>query len=152
MKHTLIVGIWACAATFGGVYGGVLWRSRANETPAPAHQEKLENRKIKPITVPIISNGAVKGYVSAEFSILGVKTDAHGDHAPSLDPESYIMDEAFRQIYAENKIDFTEMQKTDLAVLTGRITANVNKRLGKEAVKETLVKSFAFIPREELQR
>ncbi len=151
MKQTLLVGIWACAVTLGGAYGGVSWRLRADNPPATAHEEKLETRKIKPITVPIISDGVLKGFISAEFSMLWPKSDPHGAHDAELDPEGYFMDEAFRLIYAENKIDFTQIQKTDLAVLTSRITANVNKRLGREAVKETLVKSFAFIPRDELQ-
>ncbi len=151
MKHTLIVGVWACAVTLGGAYGGVSWRLRASDAPAPAHEEKLETRKIKPITVPIIADGVLKGYISAEFSMLGPKNDPHGEHGSDLDPEGYFMDEAFRLIYAENKIDFTQMQKTDLAILTSRITTNVNKRIGKDVVKETLVKSFAFIPRDELQ-
>jgi hypothetical protein len=81
------------------------------------------------------------------------KSDPHGGHGgASLDPEGYVMDEAFRIIYGENKVDFTDMQKSDLAQLTSRITTNVNKRLGSELIKETLVKNFAFIPREELPK
>jgi hypothetical protein len=147
MKQALIVGVWACAVTLGAAYGGAAWRSRPVAAPQPAHEEKLESRRIRPLTVPIIADGVLKGYISAEFSVLGPKAEGHGE----IDPENYFMDEAFRLIYAENKIDFTQMQKTDLAVLTSRITANVNKRTGKNVIKETLVKSFAFIPRDEMQ-
>ncbi|RTL84696.1 MAG: flagellar basal body-associated protein FliL [Hyphomicrobiales bacterium] len=152
MKQTIIVGLWACAVTLGGAYGGATWRLRANNAPTPPHEEKLETHKVKPITVPIISEGALKGYIAAEFSMLSPKTDAHGGHEAGLDPEGYFMDEAFRLIYAESKIDFTQIQKTDLAVLTSRITTNVNKRLGRDVIKETLVKSFAFVPRDDLQQ
>lgn len=152
MNQALIVGIWACLVTLGGAYGGVYWRQhKSDSAAAAAHEEKLEPRKIKPITVPIIADGVLKGYISAEFSVMSPKADAH-EHGPDLDPEGYFMDEAFRLIYAENKIDFSNMQKSDLADLTRRLTANVNQRLGKEFVKETLVKNFAFIPREELPR
>ncbi len=152
MKQMLIVGAWACVVTLGGVYGGSHWRRQGGDATEPAHEEKLEARSIRPITVPIISDGALKGYISAEFTLLGAKSDPHGEHGSAIDPSNYFLDEAFRLIYAENKIDFSQMQKTDLAVLTGRITANVNQRLGREAIKETLVKSFAFIPRDEMQR
>jgi len=152
MNQALIVGIWACIVTLAGAYGGVYWRqqSAASATAAAGHEEKLEARKIKPITVPIISDGVLKGYISAEFTLMAPKSDPHGGHGPSLDPEGYVMDEAFRIIYSDNSVDFSNMQKSDLASLTSRITANVNKRLGSDLIKETLVKNFAFIPREEL--
>jgi hypothetical protein len=151
MNQALIVGIWACLVTLAGAYGGVYWRQQSvNATATAAHEEKLEPHKVKPITVPIIADGVLKGYIAAEFTLMTPKSDPHGGHGASIDPEGYAMDEAFRLIYGENKVDFTNMQTSDLAQLTSRITANVNKRLGSELIKETLVKNFAFIPREEL--
>jgi hypothetical protein len=154
MNQALIVGIWACVVTLGGAYGGVYWRqqSAAGATAAGGHEEKLEPRKIKPISVPIIADGVLKGYIVAEFILMSPKSDPHGGHGSSLDPEGYVMDEAFRIIYSENKADYTNMQKSDLAQLTSRITTNVNKRLGSSVIKETLVKNFGFIPRDELQQ
>ncbi|MGJ0508741.1 MAG: flagellar basal body-associated protein FliL [Methylocystis sp.] len=151
MNQTLIVGIWACVVTLAGAYGGVYFRQQSSASANVAHEEKLEARKIKPITVPIIADGMLRGYISAEFSLMTPKSDPHG-HGPSLDPEGYVMDEAFRLIYSENKVDFSNMQKSDLAQLTSQITANVNKRLGSDLIRETLVKNFAFIPREELPK
>jgi hypothetical protein len=89
--------------------------------------------------------------VSAEFGLLGPKGDPHGGGA-DIDPEGYFMDEAFRLIYDANKIDFTHIQKTDLSALTGRITENVNKRMGKEIVKETFVTNFTFVSRDDMLR
>lgn len=153
MNQALIVGIWACLVTLAGAYGGVYWRQQsASAATAGVHEEKLEGRKVKPITVPIIADGVLKGYISAEFTLMTPKSDPHGGHGASLDPEGYVMDEAFRLIYADNKVDFSDMQQSDIANLTSRITANVNKRLGSEIIKETLVKNFAFIPREELPK
>jgi hypothetical protein len=44
------------------------------------------------------------------------------------------------------------MQGSDLAEMTRRIIENVNKRLGREVVREALVTNFGFIPRDELQQ
>lgn len=97
MMKPMIIGIWGCVATLAGAYGGVYWRTHANDTAkSAAHEEKLETRKIKPITVPIIGNGVIKGYILAEFSLVSPKGDPH-DHA--LDPEGYFLDEAYRLIY-----------------------------------------------------
>jgi hypothetical protein len=149
MVRMLIVGLWACLVTLGATYGGAYWRTRPSAERAEAHAEKLEARKIKPISVPIIAGGVLKGYVSAEFTYVGAAADKHD---PGLDPESFVMDEAFRLIYADNKIDFSNVQKTDLNALTAQITANVNQRLGKTVLKETLVRNITFVAREDVPK
>ncbi len=150
MMKPMIIGIWACVATLAGAYGGVYWRMHANDpAKSAAHEEKLETRKIKPITVPIIGNGMIKGYILAEFSLVSPKGDPH-EHA--LDPEGYFLDEAYRLIYGWRDKDFTNMPTSDVAEMTRLITEKVNQRLGKEVVKEALVTNFGFIPRDELQR
>jgi hypothetical protein len=149
MMKPMIIGIWGCIATLAGAYGGVYWRTHANDTAkSAAHEEKLETRKIKPITVPIIGNGVVKGYILAEFSLVSPKGDPH-DH--TLDPEGYFLDEAYRLIYGWKDKDFTNMPTSDVAEMTRLITEKVNQRIGKEVVKEALVTNFGFIPRDELQ-
>jgi len=150
MGNALIVGVWACLVTLAATYGGSHWRSRPGEAEDSGHTQALQVRAIKPVTVPIIANGVLKGYVSAEFNLVGAKADAHG--GADLDPESFVMDEAFRLIYGETKIDFTHMEKADLTVLTSQLTANVNRRMGRDVVKETLVKNFHFVARDDIPR
>jgi hypothetical protein len=132
------------ASTFGGVY----WRMNAGREAAGQHEEATEIRAIKPVTVPVIVDGVLKGYISAEFNIVSVKSDSHG---AGLAPESFVMDEAFRLIYADAQTDFSHIQKADLTALTTRLTANINQRLGKNRVKETLVKSIAFVAKDDMQ-
>lgn len=149
MTKLLMVGAWACIVTLVGAYGGVYWRTHAGEAGhSDTHAEALETRKIKPITVPIIANSTVKGYILAEFSLVSPKGDPHGKE---LDPEGYFLDEAYRFIYAWTDKDFTNLPSSDIADMTRRITERVNQRLGKEVIKEALVTNFGFIPRDELQ-
>ncbi|WP_442754615.1 flagellar basal body-associated protein FliL [Methylocystis sp. JAN1] len=148
MGKTLLVGLWACAVTLAATFGGAYWRLTPEHGAASQREEKTQARSIKPITVPVIVGGVLKGYVSAEFNIVSV-SDGHGG---GLDPESFVMDEAFRLIYADPQTDFSHLRKADLAALTTRLTANVNHRLGKKVIKETLVKNFTFVSREDLPR
>jgi len=149
MFRILLIGLWVCAVSLGAAYGGAYWRNRQSAAPVKEHAQRLDVRKLKPLTVPVIAGGALKGYVSAEFTMVSPQTDKH---EPELDLESFFLDEAFRLIYADMKIDFTDIQKSDLAVLTSQITANVNQRMGKMAVKETLVRNFTFVAREDMPR
>lgn len=151
MLRMLVIGIWSCAVTLASTYGAAYWKSHRNATPAEAHVEKLEVKKIKPITVPIISDGMLKGYISAEFSyVVAAAGGSHGASGADGDPDSYIMDEAFRRIYADNSLDFHHIEKFDLNTFTRELTARVNERLGSSLIKETLVKSFAFVPKEDI--
>lgn len=149
MKPTIVIGVWSCLATMAGTYGGAYWRSHADPHEAARSEAALETHKLRPITIPIISDGMLKGYISAEFGLVGPKREGH---SAKPDPESFFLDEAFRALYSDTALDFSKIQKSDLAALCNRITVNVNRRLGEEAVKETLIKNFVYVPREELQR
>jgi hypothetical protein len=149
MLRSLFIGLWVTCVALGATYGGAYWKAQPSATTTAEHAEKLEVKKLKPITAPIIAGGVLKGYISAEFSILTAPPDKH---EKGLDPESYFLDEAFRLIYAESKVDFTHVEKSDLNALTRQITHNVNQRLGVNLVKETLVRNFAFVAREDMPR
>jgi len=69
---------------------------------------KVEVRKVKPLTAPVISGGELKGYVSAEFAF---SLDPSKPLVGGLDPEAYFMDEAFRIIYSDNEIDFQHVKR-----------------------------------------
>lgn len=150
MARTVLIGFWVCMVTLASTYGGVWWKQRPSSAGAGGeHAQKLEVKKVKPISVPVISQGVLKGYVSAEFSFLTVAGDTH---SATLDPESYLMDEAFRLIYSDDKLDFDRLEKIDLDALTRKITARVNERMGSAQIKEALVKHFAFVHKEDLPR
>jgi hypothetical protein len=163
MMRSILVGLWVCIVSLAGAYGGAYWKSHQGAATAQLEPpKKLETKKVKPITVPVIADGVLKGYVSGEFSFVVEAADKHGGGGhgdaggkdasvkPPEDPESYFMDETFRLLYAENKLDFTHIDKIDLTALTQRITAKVNERLGASVVKETLLRNFAFVPKEDL--
>lgn len=149
MIRLIIVGVWIVGATLGATYGGAYWRAHANSTNKSESNPKLAVHTMKVLTVPIIENGRLSGYVSAEFSVVGAAHDPHGE---GLDPESFILDEAFRMIYSNKKFDFTNIQKSDLSELTREIVEKVNARIGKSVVKEILVRNFNFIAREDVPK
>lgn len=148
MLRTLMICMWIGALSFGSIFAGAYWKKRSLSSGAEQVKEKLEIRKVRPITAPVISGGALKGYVSAEFSVVLTSEAVH----EAQDIESYFLDEAFKVIYAENDVDFEHPQKIDVVDLTKRITSKANERLGFNAVKETLVKNITFIPKDSLPR
>jgi hypothetical protein len=145
-----LAGLWVCAVSLASAYAGAYFRTHPFAAMfGDAFGQRFEMKKVKPISVPAISDGKLKGYISAEFSFLRNESYMRDG---AMDPESYFMDEAFRLIYADSTIDFNNIEKFDLAVLTKKITDRVNERLGAPVLKETLVKNFTFVPREDLPR
>lgn len=149
MLQLILIGLWTCAISLGSTYAGFYYKTRPMPPPAEGHEASTKSQDLKTITVPIIQDGEIKGYISADFSVIGAERDPH---AKSPDIEGYVLDEAYRLIYAETTIEFQNIQKTDLDKLTTDIKSRVNTRLGREAIKDVLVRSFHYVPREEMQK
>ncbi len=157
MMRTLLIGLWVCAVALGSTYGGAYYKQHASAVAAAGPAEKLEVKKVKPITAPVISGGQLRGYVSAQFEFV-VKASGEKEHGEGggggggVDAETYFMDEAFRLLYSENNLDFEHVEKINLDALTKKITDRVNERMGSKVIRETLVKNLAFIAKENLPR
>jgi flagellar basal body-associated protein FliL len=151
MIRTLLVGLWVCVVALGSTYGSAYWKAHRTADAEEPHEKKLEIKKVKPITVPVISDGELKGYVSAEFSFSIEAADPHDAHgAGGVDPEAFFIDEAFRFLYSESRFDFAHVEKVNVDELKKKITARVNERLGPLKIKEVFVKNFALVRKEDL--
>ena len=148
MIKTLLVGIWLCAVTLGAAYGVMMMQM---DKEAPAEESKpvaLEQRQTKMLNVPIINNGAVDGYVLAQFAFT---VEAEKAKELSTKPELILVDEAFKLIYSGEVVDFRHLRRSDIGELSKIILENVNKRLGQNLVHEVLVQELNYLPKEQLR-
>ena len=117
MIKVIIAGIIAALAALGANYGVGQWKL-AHPPGEPVEQQKeqkFESRKTPTLNVPIVKDGAVQGYVIAQFVYT---VDADAVKAMPLPPEAYLIDEAFRALYSDEKLDFRKLEKFDLNKLT----------------------------------
>lgn len=149
MLRLFMISAWTCCIALGATYSAFHFRLQPSQNTSSAHESHAKAQDMKTITVPIIRDGQIRGYVTADFSIIGQETDPH---LPAPEIEGYVLDEAYRMIYAESSVDFDSIQKTDLARLTSEIKSRVNRRLEREALQDILIRGFHYVPREELQR
>ena len=77
--------------------------------------------------------------------------DAAAMRKLAVNPEVYVLDEAFKTIYAGDQISFENMKKQDLPVLAKTLADNVNKRLGVTIVQEVLIDQLSYIPKNEMR-
>lgn len=147
MIRLIATGIWICVVTVLSSYAATLWQS----TAAPEGEVVtlfggLESMKTNLISVPVISHGAVEGYVLAQFTFT-MKADVAG--RMSVKPDVFLLDAAFRAIYSEDAANLRGAKKQDLQALTGDIKSRVNQRFGEDLVEDVLIERLSFLPKEE---
>ena len=147
------IGVWAAVVTLGSSYATAMWSSGGKvEMPVIPSQDNfngLEYRKPAPITVPMISEGRLRGYVVAK-----VVYTANGQtlHAFPVDPTPFVLDEAFRRIYTEGRIEFDQMSKYNLDDITAEIKASVNTRLGGDIVHDVLIEELNYVDKDSMNK
>ena len=142
MLKLLFTGIWVCGVTLAAIYAGAAWRAGMPVTAGSEYLEGLEQKKTRPISVPVVAEGAVQGYITAQ---LVYTIDAKVAKKLSIGPDVFILDEAFRTIYGDEKLDFRRLEKFDLTKLTKAVTERVNVRFGNDIIKDVLVQEFNYV-------
>ena len=143
MLRYLFIGVWAILVAIGGVYGGLIWSSNNVQT---AKEDEffpgLDYVKTAPITIPIVRDNQVQGYVLAQ---LVYTVDAHQKQSLPIPLDVFLLYEAFRTIYGSTTIDFEKLEKYDLTEFTEGILKNVNSRFKSKLVHDVLIEQLNFI-------
>jgi hypothetical protein len=120
-------------------------RARANR-PSPAEIAAYETRKTKEINVPIIRDGAVKGYVVIQLSYV---VDLAVAKTLPVAPDPFVVDEAFQYIYGDDKIDFSQLDRLELDKMTQALIGRVNARVRANVITEMGVLECNFLVNNE---
>jgi flagellar basal body-associated protein FliL len=142
---------WVCLLTAAAGYATIFMKldHAAASVPADKPQgEALEYKKLTPINVPMIADGAVQGYVVAQLGYTYNQNLAK----LTVPPDVYLMDEAFRKIYADTTLDFHHLERYDVNGLTRQLAQRVNDRLHMTVVKDVLVQELNFFPKSDISR
>jgi hypothetical protein len=149
MIKLIASALWICIITLASSYVAASWKT---QTAIVGTDEGgltgLNYTKTTPINVPIIENGAIDGYVVAQFVYTA---DAATLKQLSVPPDAFILDEAFRTIFSDDRIDFEHLERFDLASLTKNLATAVNTRFGADILQDVLVEQFTFITKDEVR-
>ena len=140
-----LVGLWVLAVALGSSYA-VAIVATPGKPDAASGKPALEVQKTRVINVPMIADGAVRGFIVAQFAYT---VESGKAKALSVSPEVFLLDEAFRAVYTDDKLDFLHLDKYDIGGLTKHLVAATNARLGEDVVHDVLVQDFTFISKEE---
>ena len=149
MIHTLLIGLWVCVVALGSSYFFVqMNNSSAAHGPSEAEAEVIEFIKTDMVSVPVIREGKVQGYLVAQLSFAVNKT---ATKKLAFEPTPYLVDVAYRALYENSAIDFSQLQPQDLTLLAKKILEGANAKLGGEVVKAVLMNEINYVPRDEVR-
>jgi hypothetical protein len=141
MIRSLFVALFAAAAVIAGEIGArqALLFNQQRTAAAVAHV--TETRKTHEINVPRIKDGVVKGYavMSLSYAIdLGALKKA------TIAPDSILVDEAFRYVYNDDTIDFSHLDRFDVAKMSKALIRSVNARANADVLVDVGVEEFTY--------
>jgi hypothetical protein len=150
MIRLLLIGLWVCTLTAGASYAVVYMGENGGLLPQrEEYLDGLQYLKTRVLSIPMVENGSVRGYIVAQFVYT---VEGRTMHQLSVPPEPFLVDEAFRKIYADDSMDFRKLARYDLSVLTTAIKQRVNERMHGDVVKDVLVEDFNYVAKEEFQK
>nr|WP_320143788.1 hypothetical protein [uncultured Cohaesibacter sp.] len=144
MRYALLA-IWIGAVSTLSAYVSGHWinnKSFAELSGIPL-QEGMDFEKTRAISVPMITDGKVRGYIVAQFVYT---IDSTTLRELAIPPNPFIVDEAFRTIFNDTSIDFDDLKTYDIDKLTTHIRDSVNERMQAKLVHDILVEEFSFFP------
>jgi flagellar basal body-associated protein FliL len=147
---TLLIGLWVCGVALGSSYFFVQMNnsSAAHVAAETEEAEVIEFIKTDMVSVPVIRAGKVQGYLVAQLSFAVNKT---ATKKLAFEPTPYLVDVAYRALYENSAIDFSQLQPQDLTLLAKKIAEGANAKLGGEVVKDVLMNEINYVPRDEVR-
>ncbi|ERL99742.1 hypothetical protein Q644_09185 [Brucella intermedia 229E] len=150
MIRIIAIGLWICAVAFGSLFFAV--RQNASSPPDGAQAAVggfggVDYVKTDVMSVPILSNGGVAGYVVTQ---LVYTIDSNVRKKLSVPLEFFISDEIFRKFYGSYS-DTKEVEKVSFEDVRASIIADLNARFPEPVIKDLLVEQFNYISAEEIR-
>jgi hypothetical protein len=150
MIKLIFAGLWVCLVTLASTYAAISWHAKPAQPQAEQqkHFGSLESVRTRMISVPVVGDGGIHGYVMAQFIFT---VDSKAMSRMSVKPDVFLLDEAFKAIYGAQNVDFRTFQKSDLPGLSKQIAESVNKRLGMPLVDDVLIQELNYISKDNVR-
>jgi len=143
MIKSLAIAVWTVAALTAGSYGAAyVMKTQAARASAKPEDLAFETRKSREISVPILRDGAVRGYVVLQLNYV---VDLEAAKRLQTPPEPFVVDEAFQFVYGDERIDFSHLDRVDIGKMTETLIQRVNTRLRANVITDMGVVEFNFL-------
>jgi hypothetical protein len=148
MVKLLIAGVWVCLVTLGSVYFSVYLATAPETSDEDARKAQLQLVRGETVTIPLISDGAVKGYFLGRMSFMMDKEKITGVDLPMTE---LMTDELFTLLVGNKMVDLGNTSAFDLETFKTSIKDDLNKRLGDAMIDEVLVEQLDYLAKEDVR-
>ncbi|MBD9373835.1 hypothetical protein IB238_14500 [Rhizobium sp. ARZ01] len=149
MIKLVLTGIWICAITLASVYFSMQMAAAPRvDEEAAARAAALELVKGSQATIPVISDGAVKGYFLARLSYTANKELAAKQAVPMGEA---ITDELYTLLVGQRMIDVEKLDSFDVDTFRATIKDGLNKRFGEAVIDQVIIEQIDYIAKVEVK-
>ena len=146
MLKLIAVGFWVCLVCVASMLGG-LWLFADTGRPRVA-EEKGEVFKIDSMSVPVIRDSQVTGYVIAELAFL---VDPDKAKLLPMPVDLLISGETYAYFFDRHGQDNLKRNSAKLGQAMEDLRSVINSRYSVAAVKAIEVKQLDFLSKEEIR-
>lgn len=144
MIKLVLVGVWACLVVVGAAYASV--SLRLFEPGKEKHAEsKLEMLNMKPVSVPVVREDRIEGYLVIRLSIV---VDAALRKSMIAKVEDLVADEVLRSSIGTSLVRFP----AELAGLPATVVKAVNQRVNAGVLSQIVVQEWSYAGRSDLRK
>ena len=144
MIKSLVAGVWAILLLLGSLY---FFNSETKTADAALDDEseylgKLEVVKLGPMSITIIRNNDLQGYVilDVSFTIESVKKAKL-----SVPAELILRDAVNNSVFGNNEIDINNLENFNFTKFKTRMMNEITDKFGKDLIHDVLIERIDFI-------
>ena len=106
----------------------------------------LDTVKLEAVSVPVVRDGAVQGYVIARIAFTAPSSEVKSSKSLLT---AMVSEAALRSIFEDATFDFSNIRPLDVTKLADAITSKANARMGNNSVRAAVIESLNFIPQSQ---
>jgi ribosomal protein L3 len=148
MVRMLLLGLVVVLSTLGGSYAAMKFPAAMSSGEKDPTSEPVTIVKLDPISVPVVRDGKIQGYVLGRLSFSAASSEASKNKDALL---LYVNEAIFRAIYEEETLDFMSLRPIGVEALVGRVVEKANARIGRTAIVQVFVENLNFLAHEAVR-
>jgi hypothetical protein len=150
MIKFVAAGLWLCAATIGAVFLSFQMSSpqQGATEEAPPLLGGLDYLATPIVSVPVLTDDGIVGYFLAKLVYTVEPEKLAKLSAPA---DTLLADELYTYLFANPKVNFTDVKTLDIDAFRNSVREAINKRVGDELVHDVMIEQIDFLTKEEIR-
>ncbi len=149
MIKFVVAAVWIIGVTIGTIFVSYSMNGEQPVTDGDSpYHGKLEFVKTDMMSVPVVQEGAVKGYF---LSKLVYAADVEKLKKLALPIDTLLVDEVYTFLFSNPSIDFSRVEGVDLDAMRNGLKDSINQRVGDDLIYEIMIEQVDYLTKEQIR-